>query len=113
MIIVAGHVELDPARRAEALRAASELFDATRAQPGCLDYVWCADPGRAERVWVYERWSDGPSLAAHLAGPCYRSMLAALGRGGLRGAEVAKYRIDKSEPVYDATGKPRADFFTE
>ena len=113
MIVVAGHVELDPARRDEALRAASELFAATRAQTGCLDYVWCADPASEGRVWVYERWSDEPSLAAHLAGPWYRSMLAALGRGGLRGAEVAKYRIDRSGPVYDAAGKPRADFFTE
>jgi quinol monooxygenase YgiN len=113
VIIVAGHVELDPARRDAALRAASELFAATRAQAGCLDYVWCADPAIASRVWVYERWSDTASLAAHLAGPCYRSMLAALGQGGLRSADVAKYRIERSEPVYDATGKPRADFFTE
>jgi quinol monooxygenase YgiN len=113
VIVVAGHVELDPVRRDEALRAARELFAATRAQPGCLDYVWCADPGDAGRVWVYERWSDEPSLAAHLAGPCYRSMLAALGRGGLLGADVAKYRIDRSGPVYDATGRPRADFFTD
>jgi quinol monooxygenase YgiN len=113
VIVVAGQVELDPARRDEALGAASELFAATRAQSGCLDYVWCADPASAGRVWVYERWSDEPSLAAHLAGPCYRGMLAALGRGGLRGAQVAKYRIDRSGPVYDATGRPRADFFTE
>lgn len=113
MIVVAGHVELDPVRRDEALRAARELFAATRAQPGCLDYVWCADPSSESRVYVYERWSDTPSFAAHLAGPCYRDMLALLGRHGLRGASVAKYRIDRSEPVYDAQGKPRADFFTE
>jgi len=113
VIIVAGVVEFDPAQREAALRAASELFAATRAQPGCLDYVWCADPSSQARVYVYERWSDTASLAAHLAGPCYRDMLALLGRHGLRSADVAKYRIDKSEPVYDRAGKPRADFFTE
>lgn len=112
MIIVAGVVEFDPAQREAALRAASELFAATRAQPGCLDYVWCADPSSESRVYVYERWSDTASLAAHLAGACYRGMLALLGRHGLRAADVAKYRIDKSEPVYDPAGKPRADFFT-
>ena len=31
----------------------------------------------------------------------------------LRSADVSKHRVDKSEPVYDASGKPRADFFTE
>ncbi len=113
MIIVAGTVEFDPAQRDAALRAASALFAATRAQPGCLDYVWCADPSSASRVYVYERWQDGPSFAAHLAGPCYRDMLAVLGRHGLRSAEVAKHRVDKREPVYDAQGKPRADFFSE
>jgi hypothetical protein len=40
-------------------------------------------------------------------------MLEVLGRGGLRSADVAKYRIDRSEPVYDAMGRPRADFFSE
>ncbi len=30
----------------------------------------------------------------------------------MKSADVAKYRIDKTEPVYDESGKPRADFFT-
>jgi quinol monooxygenase YgiN len=113
VIIVAGTVDFDPTQRDAALRAASALFTATRAQPGCLDYVWCADPSSEGRVYVFERWSDTPALAAHLAGPCYAGMLGVLGRHGLRGANVAKYRIDKSEPVYDLSGKPRADFFTD
>jgi len=112
VIIVAGTVEFDPAQRGAALEAASALFAATRAQPGCLDYVWCADPSSESRVYVYERWQDTPSFAAHLAGPCYGGMLAVLGRNGLRSADVAKHRVDKSEPVYDPAGKPRADFFT-
>ena len=113
MIIVAGTVEFDPAQRRAALAAASQLFAATRAQPGCLDYVWCADPSSESRVYVYERWRDTPTFAAHLAGPCYRGMLEVLGKHGLRSANVAKHRVDKSEPVYDANGKPRADFFTD
>jgi quinol monooxygenase YgiN len=113
VIVVAGTVELDPAQREAALRAASELFAATRAQQGCLDYVWCADPSSPSCVYVYERWSDTQAFASHLAGPCYRDMLALIGRHGLRAANVAKYRVDKCEPVYDPSGKPRADFFTD
>jgi quinol monooxygenase YgiN len=112
IIIIAGRVEFDPKQREAGLAAASELFAATRAQPGCLDYVWCADPSSESCVYVYERWQDTESLTAHLAGPCYRGTLEALGKHGLRSADVAKYRVDKSEPVYDAKGKPRADFFT-
>jgi hypothetical protein len=32
---------------------------------------------------------------------------------GLRGASVLKYRIERSEPVYDRSGRPRADFFSD
>jgi quinol monooxygenase YgiN len=113
VIIVSGTVDFDPARRDDALRAASALFATTRAQPGCLDYVWCADPSTDGRVYVFERWRDTQAFAAHLAGPCYKDMLAVLGRHGLKGADVAKHRVDKREPIYDASGRPRADFFTE
>ena len=61
------------------------------------------------------RWLTGYSqdaLEAHFQGPNYNGMRAILGSFGLRGASVAKYRIDLEEPVYDATGSPRADFFT-
>ena len=36
-----------------------------------------------------------------------------IGAYGLRGADVLKYRMELAEPVYDPTGVPRADFFTE
>lgn len=110
-LIVAGWAELDPELRAGALEKAGALFDATRAQEGCLAYVWSADPVEPGRVWVYERWTGEAALAAHLAGPCYRAMLKALASGGLRAAETAKHRIERSGPVYDPEGVARADFF--
>ena len=32
--------------------------------------------------------------------------------GGIVGTDTKKYRCDLSEPVYDETFTPRADFFT-
>jgi quinol monooxygenase YgiN len=112
MILIAGSVEFDPARRDSALAAAAPLLEPTRAQPGCLAYVWSADPVTPGRVHVFEVWADEPSLAAHFAGPWYKGMLGVLGGHGLRKADVAKYRSDLHEPVYDTSGRPRADFFT-
>ncbi len=112
-IIIAGSVDVDPEKRAAAIEAAGPLLDPTREQEGCIAYVWCADPIQEGRIWVYERWQDEASLAAHLAGPHYEAMLATIGSHGLRGVDVAKHRISLSEPVYDEHGKPRADFFTE
>jgi hypothetical protein len=34
-----------------------------------------------------------------------------IGAHGLRAADVLKYEIGRSGPVYDAQMKPRADFF--
>jgi quinol monooxygenase YgiN len=112
MIIIAGTVEIDPEKREAALTAGRELEAATRRQPGCLDYVWTVDGLSPSTIYVYERWQDEASLAAHFAGPNYNGMRAILGSFGLRGASVAKYRVDLSEPVYDSTGTPRPDFFT-
>jgi len=61
---------------------------------------------------VFEAWADEAALSAHFAGSWYKGMLATLGAHGLRGADVAKYRSDLREPVYDPTGRPRADFFS-
>ncbi len=112
MIIIAGTIAIDPEKREAALAAGRELEAATRRQPGCLDYVWTVDGLSESTIYVYERWESEEALAAHFKRPNYNGMRAVLGSYGLRGANVAKYRIDLTEPVYDATGTPRPDFFT-
>jgi quinol monooxygenase YgiN len=111
-ILIAGTVDVDPEQREAALAAAEPLLEPTRAQPGCIAYLWAADPAVPGRILVYERWSGRDELAAHFAGPWYRRMLETIGRHGLRGADVAKFEVARSEPVYDSSGAPRADFFT-
>ena len=113
MIIIAGTVDVDPERRDAALVAGKPHMEATRAFPGCLDYVWSADLLVPGRIYVFERWESTETLAAHLAGPHYLAMRDTIAAHGLRAADVLKYRPEISEPVYDSTGTPRADFFTE
>lgn len=113
MIIIAGTVDVDPKRREAALEAGVRHVEATRVQKGCVDYAWSADPLVAGRIYVYERWESEAALAAHFDGPHYRAMRDTIAAHGLRGADVAKFRIDRSGPVYDPEGRPRADFFTE
>ena len=64
-------------------------------------------------AWAWLPPGDEASLAAHFKHPNYLNMRDALGRIGLKGADNKKYRVDLSEPVYDSTFTPRADFFTE
>ncbi len=112
IVIIAGRVRIDAAKREQALETAAPLIRDTRTQKGCMDYVWCADPTDPAVIYVYERWASVADLAAHLAGEYYRRMRDHIGGAGLVEADVLKYRIDLAEPVYDEQGNPRADFFT-
>jgi quinol monooxygenase YgiN len=88
-------------------------MEATRAWPGCLDYVWSADPLNPARIYIYERWKDPESLASHLAGPHYKAMLETIAAHGIRGLEVWKYEPARRGAVYDSKGVARADFFED
>lgn len=111
-IIVNGSLRLHADRREAALGGCFDLVVGARSQPGCLAYVWSADPHEADVVWVYERWESEGAFASHLSGPWYPGMLAHLGGHGLASADILKHRVDRSEPIYDESRTPRADFFT-
>jgi quinol monooxygenase YgiN len=112
MIIIAGTIDLDPDQRDACLVAATPIQQATRDdEPGCLAYCFAPDPCVAGRIQVYELWTDTESLAGHFVHPNYLAMREMFGRFGLRGADNKKYRVDHSEPVYDANRTPRADWF--
>ena len=114
MIIIAGTIDLeDPSKRDETMVVARKLQQKTRdEEPGCLAYVFAADPCVDGRIGVCELWENEASLTAHFKHPNYLNMRDALGRVGLKGADNKKYRVDLSEPVYDESFTPRADFFT-
>jgi quinol monooxygenase YgiN len=109
-IIISGTIDLDPAQLEAALAAGRPLIEGALGQDGCLDYDWCPDPRHPGRIRVFERWRDEASLARHFADHWYSDMRVTIGRHGIRGASVAKYRFDLEEPVYDERGVARADF---
>ena len=112
-VLIAGTIEIAADRRANALSESASLVAETRSQPGCVHYVWSADPTSATRVYVYENWASVEHLAAHLAGPYYQKMLGLLGGYNISNIQISKFKVALEEPVYDPQGKPRADFFTE
>jgi len=114
MIIVAGTADFTtPEGRDQAVASSDRFQQATRAdEPGCLAYYFAPDPVIETRMVVWELWADEASLAAHFGHQNYFGMQKHLGGFGLAGADFNKYRVDRSEPVYDDTMTARADFFT-
>ena len=69
----------------------------SRAEPGCIHYVFSADPIDAGRIYLFERWESKEALAAHLAA------MQATGRPPagvpVLSAEVLQYEIGAVGPV--------------
>ena len=109
-IVIAAKVDIDPARRQEALAGALPWIEGAQAQPGCLGYFWTADPHYPARVHVFEEWESEASLAAHLAGAQYRGMLEHISGYGLTEATSRKFAVAREGPVYNSAGVATAKF---
>jgi quinol monooxygenase YgiN len=109
-IIIAGEIYIDPSRREECLAAGLGFQAATRRdEPGCLAYVFSADPVAPGTICVYERWADAPSLEAHFLHQNYFDMRAVFGAHGVTGTKISKFRLDAEDSVY-VDGKATASF---
>jgi quinol monooxygenase YgiN len=69
MVIVIGTFTVDPARRDEFIAERHERMRTSRAEAGCLEYTFAADPLDPGRVLLTERWADQAALDAHLGAP--------------------------------------------
>ena len=67
MLIVCGHLVLDPADRDAHVIASAGAVRLAREVPGCLDFAVSADPVDPTRVNVFERWAGSEDLDAFRA----------------------------------------------
>ena len=67
MLIIAGHFDVDPAQRDQYLLDRAEGTRLSRAEEGCLEYAFSADPLVPGRVLLFELWESKAALAAHIA----------------------------------------------
>jgi quinol monooxygenase YgiN len=67
VLIVAGTFMVEPQDRDDFIATRIDGMRNSRAEAGCLEYTFSADPLDPERVLLFERWNDQGSLDAHLA----------------------------------------------
>jgi quinol monooxygenase YgiN len=99
MLIVAGVIQIDPARRAAAEAAFERMRVATLAEAGCVAYqayVDRADPGT---LFLFEQWRDQAALDAHFASAHMAEFGTALAGLGVRAMDVKKYAVGSEGPV--------------
>jgi quinol monooxygenase YgiN len=92
MMIIAGHLLVDPADRDAYVADCEKVVEAARRASGCLDFVLTADTLDPARVNIYERWESDDQLQAFRgSGPDDDTSTR------IRGASVQKYRISAVE----------------
>lgn len=64
MLIVAGHIAVEPHRRESYLADCVGVVEQARRAPGCLDFTIAADLLDAGRINVFERWESHAAVEA-------------------------------------------------
>jgi len=99
MLVVAGVVEIDPAKRDQAMAAAIAMMQETRREEGCRSYVFSADLEDAGRFHIFEEWESQEALDAHFASPHMAAFQGTVAKLGVRRMSVQKYAIDSVGPL--------------
>ncbi|WP_157254293.1 putative quinol monooxygenase [Nonomuraea typhae] len=64
MVIVAGHIVVDPQQRESYLVGCVNVIEQARRTPGCLDFTITADLVDAGRINIFERWESRAAVEA-------------------------------------------------
>lgn len=89
MVIIAGHLVVEPAQREAYLSGCIPVVDLARRAPGCLDFSITADLLEPGRINVYERWESQAAVEAF--------------RGSGPSDEQGAAMLDASVAEYDVT----------
>ena len=64
MVIVAGHLVVDPDERDAYLEGCRAVVEAARGTDGCLDFALSADVVDPGRINIFERWESQEAVEA-------------------------------------------------
>ena len=91
MILIAGTMNVDPAKVDDFMTEACELMRATHQEPGNLAYAFSRDPLEDGLIHIFEKWESEEALTEHMGLPHFTGFGAKIGDLGVTGANVKKY----------------------
>jgi quinol monooxygenase YgiN len=88
MVIIAGHIVVDPQQREFYLAGCVDVVEQARRAPGCLDFAVTADLVDPRRIDIFERWESQAAVEAFRgSGPSDEQ------RAAMLSASVAEYDV--------------------
>jgi quinol monooxygenase YgiN len=92
VIVVAGHLRIDPDHRASYLEGCHAVVRRARTARGCLDFALSADLVDAGRINVFERWETVADVEAFRGSGPSDAQTALI-----READVGEFEIASTE----------------
>src|SRR5918996_6313972 len=100
MVIVAGHITVEPEQRESYLAGCMSVVEKARRADGCLDFAITADLIDPGRVNIFERWESQAAVETFRRSAPRNKQAAAM-----LSASVAEYDIADERPLF---GKGKA-----
>ena len=99
MIVIAGHIRIDAAKRDAASAAASEMMQQTHSEEGNISYTFSSDLSDPGLFYIFEEWQDQDALDFHFKSPHMAKFQVALGGLGIQEMKVQKYQVSSVGPI--------------
>lgn len=94
MLIVAGHLVVNPEQRETYLASCGAVVEQARRSPGCLDFAVTADLVDSARINIFERWETRAAVETFRgSGPSDEQSAAILS------ASVIEYDVADVRPL--------------
>jgi len=99
MLVIAGRIRLDPAKRDEAIAAARTMMEETHKETGCISYTFSADLADPGVFLIFEEWESQDALDLHFKAPHMATFQATVGGLGVKEMKVKRYEVASVGPV--------------
>ena len=99
MLVLAGIVQIDPAKRDAVIAAAVETMKRTRKLPGCISFVCSADLEDPNTLHVFMEWETADALFALLSEERVAEVRRNAERLGVREIAIQRYEIASAGPI--------------
>lgn len=91
MLLIVGTIRIDPPRLDEARPVMLAMVEASRDEPGCIQYSYAEDLFEPGLIHVVERWRDREALAGHFSAPHLLEWRSNWPRLGIHGRDLRLY----------------------
>ncbi|MDW3221137.1 MAG: putative quinol monooxygenase [Acidimicrobiales bacterium] len=98
--MIAGSARVRADRLDAALEAASRMAEASRDEPGCVDYRFSIDIEDPNTVRIFEHWESSESLERHFAAPHFLAFSELLGDVLDGQPEFSRYEVADVRPLF-------------